>query len=87
MTLACLDPPLRRVPLLPYTAAVQIVRDMADHLSAQHVGVVLNPFDTDNLLCEIGARSGGQAEPGSGIDCDCRGVPAPTVDRFADRFV
>ena len=51
-------------PMLACPAEAQIVRDMADDLSAQNVGVVLNPFDIDNLLCKIDARSGDQAEPG-----------------------
>ena len=56
LTLSRLDREFCRVPIILCTAAVRTVREMADHLAAQNVGVVLKPFDIDQLLREIDAR-------------------------------
>lgn len=53
LTLSRLDRDLCRTPVILCTAAVQTVRQMADHLEAQNVGVAFKPFDLDHLLREI----------------------------------
>ena len=53
LTLSRLDRDLCRIPVIFCTAAVQTVRQMADHLEAQNVGGVFKPFDLDHLLREI----------------------------------
>ena len=52
LTLARLDPDLARIPLVLLTAATRTVNDpeMAEHLDRQGVGVVLKPFNIEELL-------------------------------------
>ena len=59
-----LDPRLRRVPIVLCTAAAKPVREMEGHLATQNVGVVLTPFDIDQLLREVEARLAASREPG-----------------------
>ncbi len=41
------------IPIIVCTAAVRLVRDLEGHLKEKGVGVVLKPFDIDDLLREI----------------------------------
>lgn len=50
-----LDPETARIPVVICTAAVSIVRELEGHLHAKGVGIVLKPFDIDDLLNEIQA--------------------------------
>ena len=56
LSMTRLDPHLRRVPIVLCTAAAKPVREMEGHLATQNVGVVLKPFDVDQLLREVEAR-------------------------------
>ena len=38
------------------TAAIRLVRELEGHLKEKGVGVVLKPFDIDDLLREINGR-------------------------------
>ena len=44
------------IPVVVCTAAVRLVRDLEGHLKEKGVGVILKPFDIDDLLREVGAR-------------------------------
>jgi CheY-like chemotaxis protein len=48
-----MDRETRDIPVVVCTAAVKLVEDLQPHLDAMGVGVVLKPFDIDNLLAEI----------------------------------
>jgi CheY-like chemotaxis protein len=48
-----MDRDTRDIPVVVCTAAVKLVEDLQTHLDAMGVGVVLKPFDIDNLLAEI----------------------------------
>ncbi len=48
-----MDRETRDIPVVVCTAAVKLVEDLQTHLDAMGVGVVLKPFDIDNLLAEI----------------------------------
>ena len=41
------------IPVIICTAAVRLVRDLEGHLKEKGVGVVLKPFDIDDLLLEV----------------------------------
>lgn len=41
------------IPVIVCTAAVSLVRDLEGHLKEKRVGVVVKPFDIDDLLREI----------------------------------
>ncbi|HYH13485.1 MAG TPA: response regulator [Thermomicrobiales bacterium] len=41
------------IPVIVCTAALSLVRDIEGHLRAKHVGVVLKPFDIDELVDEV----------------------------------
>lgn len=41
------------IPVIVCTAAVSLVRDLEGHLKAKRVGLVVKPFDIDDLLREI----------------------------------
>ena len=43
------------IPVIVCTAAVQMVREMEGHLKEKGVGVILKPFDIEDLLREIDA--------------------------------
>ena len=42
-----------RIPLIVCTAAVQLVRQLEGHLKEKGVGIVIKPFEIDDLLREI----------------------------------
>jgi len=71
-----LDPETATLPVVICTAAVSTVRDLEGHLHEKGVGVVLKPFDIDDLLEEIRAtlhRAGHDLpteEPNSLIQCN-----------------
>jgi DNA-binding response OmpR family regulator len=44
-----------QIPVIVCTAAVQLVRQLEGHLKEKAVGVVIKPFDIDDLLREIDA--------------------------------
>ena len=44
------------IPVIVCTAAVRLVRDLEGHLKEKGVGVLLKPFDIDDLLREINGR-------------------------------
>jgi CheY-like chemotaxis protein len=48
-----MDRETRAIPVVVCTAAMKLVEDLQAHLDAMNVGVVLKPFDIDNLLAEI----------------------------------
>lgn len=41
------------IPVIVCTAAISLVRDLEGHLKEKHVGLVVKPFDIDDLLREI----------------------------------
>lgn len=41
------------IPVIVCTAALGLVRDLEAHLRAKNVGIVLKPFDIDELLSEV----------------------------------
>lgn len=41
------------IPIVVCTAAVQLVRHLEGHLKEKRVGIVLKPFDIDDLLREV----------------------------------
>lgn len=43
------------IPIIVCTAAVQLVRQLEGHLKEKSVGIVIKPFDIDDLLREIDA--------------------------------
>lgn len=44
-----------RIPIIVCTAAVQMARELEGHLTAKGVGLVLKPFDIDDLLATVHA--------------------------------
>ena len=44
-----------RIPVIVCTAAVQMARELEGHLTAKGVGLVLKPFDIDDLLTAVRA--------------------------------
>lgn len=55
-----------RLPIIVCTAAVQLARELEGHLTAKGVGLVLKPFDIDDLLVAVRlavAQSSRLAEP------------------------
>ena len=48
-----LDRDTADIPIVVCTAALQLVRDLEGHLLEKGVGVVLKPFDIDDLLLEV----------------------------------
>jgi DNA-binding response OmpR family regulator len=56
----------RDVPVIVCTAAIQMVRELEGHLTAKGVGLVLKPFDIDDLVAtvhEVMARTPARVEP------------------------
>lgn len=53
-----------KLPVIVCTAALQLARELEGHLKAKNVGLVLKPFDIDDLLgaVRIALRSGGPSE-------------------------
>ena len=49
-----MDRQTKEVPVVVCTAAADLVRELGGHLDQMHVGVVLKPFDIDQLLEVIG---------------------------------
>lgn len=45
-----MDRETREIPVIVCTAAAKLVEDLQMHLDNMHVGVVLKPFDIDNVL-------------------------------------
>ena len=41
------------IPIVVCTAAIQLVRELEGHLTAKGVGLVLKPFDIDDLLAAV----------------------------------
>ena len=41
------------LPVIVCTAATRLVRDVQDYLSGMGIGVVLKPFDIDNLIAAV----------------------------------
>lgn len=41
------------IPVVVCTAAVSLARDLEGHLRSKHVGLVLKPFDIDELVVEV----------------------------------
>ena len=60
-----MDRETRDIPVVVCTAAVKLVEDLQTHLDAMGVGVVLKPFDIDNLLAEIDKMGDAGVEVGS----------------------
>jgi DNA-binding response OmpR family regulator len=57
-----------RLPIIVCTAAVQMARELEGHLTAKGVGLVLKPFDIDDLLEAVRAaiaQSPRLAQPGA----------------------
>ena len=44
------------IPIIVCTAAINLVRELEGHLREKGVGVVLKPFDIDDLLLEVNQR-------------------------------
>jgi DNA-binding response OmpR family regulator len=44
------------VPIVVCTAALNLARELEGHLRVKHVGVVLKPFDIDDLVLEVRER-------------------------------
>lgn len=42
-----------RIPVVVCTGALGLVRDLEGHLRAKNVGIVVKPFDIDDLIAEI----------------------------------
>lgn len=42
--------PTEAIPVVVCTGAINLIRDLEGHLSSKNVGVVLKPFDIDDLL-------------------------------------
>lgn len=45
----------RNIPCVVCTGAVNLVRDLEGHLAAKNVGVVIKPFDIDDLMATVRA--------------------------------
>ena len=58
------NPATAGLPILLVTGAVQNVEQEREHLAALGVGVVLKPFDLEDLLDRVGARLVGAGESG-----------------------
>lgn len=43
------------IPVIVCTAAITLARELEGHLKEKGVGVVIKPFDIDDLLCEVRA--------------------------------
>lgn len=56
------------IPVIVCTAALSLARELEGHLRAKNVGVVLKPFDIDDLLEAVnnGLREGGAISPPPG---------------------
>ena len=50
-----LDRQTQNIPVIVCTAAVSLVRELEGHLKEKGVGVILKPFDIDDLLREVNA--------------------------------
>lgn len=52
---------MQDLPVIVCTAAIQLVKELEGHLTAKNVGVVLKPFDIDDLVGEVhrAIRAGG----------------------------
>ncbi|MDQ3043756.1 MAG: response regulator [Chloroflexota bacterium] len=48
-----MDRETAHIPVVVCTAAVELVRELQGHLHDKNVGVVLKPFDIDDLLQEV----------------------------------
>jgi len=48
-----LDRATARLPIIVCTAAVRLVRDVQEYLTAMGIGVVLKPFDIDPFLADV----------------------------------
>ncbi len=44
-----------KIPIIVCTAALQLARELEGHLKEKGVGIVLKPFDIDDLLREVNA--------------------------------
>lgn len=44
---------MQELPLIVCTAALQLARELEGHLTAKNVGLVLKPFDIDDLVNEV----------------------------------
>jgi CheY-like chemotaxis protein len=51
-----LDRATATIPIIVCTAAVRLVRELEGHLKEKGVGIVLKPFDIDDLLREVNDR-------------------------------
>ena len=51
-----MDPETRDIPVIVCTAAARMVEDLQPHLDNMGVGVVLKPFDIENLLAQINKK-------------------------------
>ena len=71
-----MDRDTRDIPVVVCTAAVRLVRDLEGHLKEKGVGVVLKPFDIDDLLREINGRwhqlEADAGQPGTVTGADSR---------------
>lgn len=50
-----LDRATETIPVIVCTAAITLVRELEGHLKEKGVGIVLKPFDIDDLLREVNA--------------------------------
>ena len=48
-----MDRETMNIPIIVCTAAVKLVRDLEGHLRAKSVGVIMKPFDIDDLTNEV----------------------------------
>lgn len=53
----------QNIPVIVCTAAVQMVRELEGHLTAKGVGLVLKPFDIDDLVAQVRLVSDGSSSP------------------------
>jgi DNA-binding response OmpR family regulator len=60
-----LDRATEMIPVIVCTAAINLVRELEGHLKEKGVGIVLKPFDIDDLLRQVNASWGQLGEDAS----------------------
>lgn len=53
------------LPVIVCTGAIRLAKDLEGHLAAKNIGLVLKPFDIDDLLREVSSVMG--RTPGAGL--------------------
>ena len=74
------------IPVVVCSAAIAAIRQMEGHLLGKGTGLVLKPFDVDELLAEIGHAWAMLAEQGSAAPTGRRPDPADRVVAFPARI-